>query len=65
MLLPQDIAEQLTPDEYVELVGVVEDKYHQKFGVVKVTRSVLGVEVQVELDDRTRHDIALVKKSNR
>jgi len=58
-MLPQEIAEQLKPDEYTELIGTVEEEFHQKFGVISVTRNKGHATAEIELDDRTRHEIEL------
>lgn len=58
MLLPQEIAEQLTPDQMSELAATVSLLWDQSYGVV----SVKGRTVVVELGDKTRHEIALVGK---
>ena len=59
MLLPQEIAEQLTPEEYTDLCAVVEGSWRKAFGVVKVTRKHKQVQVIVELDDDTHHEVSL------
>jgi hypothetical protein len=64
MLLPQEEAEQLTPDERMELASKVEERFSQAFGVVKVRRTGSKVIVEVELDDRTRHDIVVNSSLN-
>jgi hypothetical protein len=57
MLLPGEIAEQLTPDEYTALCEIVERSWNQGFGVIKVTPKKSGKAVEVELDDKTHYEI--------
>ena len=64
MLLPQQIAEQLTPDEMTELATKVDERWNQSYGVVSVKRST-QVTVTVELDDRTQHEVILKSSQNR
>lgn len=58
MMLPQDIMERLTPEEYEDLCAKVEEQFHQAFGVISILRSNKLV-VIVELDDNTRHEVLL------
>lgn len=58
MLLPAEIAEVLTPLEYVRLCGKVEDRYKKDFGVVSVTRKDAShTKVEVEFGDNTRETV--------
>lgn len=65
-MLPQEIAEQLKPMEFVDLCTYVSDKYNQKFGVISVERIPPNIRtkkgelyVTVELADDTQHRIRL------
>jgi hypothetical protein len=58
MLLPQEIAEQLTPDQMMELEEKVIEQWDQAYGIVSIKHGI----VVVELDDRTRHEIDLNSK---
>lgn len=60
MLLPQEEAEQLTPDERMELEKLVAEEWDQAYGIVSVKRGKTLV-VAIELSDRTRHEIELSK----
>jgi hypothetical protein len=64
MLLPQEVAEQLTPDERMDLVAKIEELHSQAFSVIKVRRVEGKVIVEVELDDRTRHDVVINSDKN-
>jgi len=59
MLLPQEIAEQLSPSECMNLDEQVATDFHQKFGVVGVFRKSSRVIVVIELEDNTRHEVVL------
>jgi hypothetical protein len=59
MLLPQEIAEQLKPDEYMNLLTLVEEQYQQPFGVVSVNRGRGRVTIEIELNDKTRHEVVI------
>jgi hypothetical protein len=58
MLLPQEEAEQLTPDERMELAVLVIELWDQAYGII----SVKGHVVVVELGDKTRHEVVLSGK---
>jgi hypothetical protein len=64
VLLPQEEAEQLTPEERMAVASKVEDMYHQAYGVTRVSRKGKKVIVEVELDDRTRHDVVISSSLN-
>lgn len=55
----QDIATHLGVDEYTRLCTVVEDKYHQKFGVISIEVRNKYTSVTVALEDNTHHVIVL------
>ena len=59
IMLPQEVAEKLSIIEYTKLCEKVENKYHQKFGVVDVERHNFGTVVVVELDDHTQYRVKL------
>lgn len=61
MLLPQEIAEQLTPEEYESLCEKVFAKFKQGFSVVSVTKGPSKT-VVIRLNDRTREEIKLSDK---
>ena len=63
MLLPQEIAEKLTSEEYSTLLQIVEENWHQAFGVVNVDRNRTWLSVVVELDDKTHHEVVLPRKN--
>lgn len=56
-MLPQDIAEQLSIKEYTSLCQKVEEKFHQRFGVIDIVRSGDILIITVELEDKTQHRI--------
>lgn len=59
-MLPQEIAEKLKPMEYVDLCTKVQEKFHQKFGVIHITRKPSGaVWIIIALEDNTRHTVIL------
>lgn len=58
-MLPQEIAAQLGPNDYIKLCSKVERIYRQKFGVIKIARTSEGIVATVELDNRTRHEITI------
>jgi hypothetical protein len=60
MLLPQEIAEQLTPDQFMELETTVAETWDQAYGIVGVKHTNPPT-VVIELGDRTRHEIKLSK----
>lgn len=55
MLLPQEIAEELSPDKFEKLCTLVEEKYHKSFGIVSVKDNI----VTVELEDNTQQEVKL------
>lgn len=62
MLLPQEIAEQLTPDEMMEVEETVAELWDQSYGIVGISHTGSKPVVVIELGDRTRHEITLSSK---
>ena len=60
MLLPSEIAEQLTPEQMTEVASTVSEMWDQVYGIV----SVKGNTVVVELGDKTRHEIKFSGKNS-
>lgn len=59
MLLPQEIAEKMSPEEYEILNEKVFSKYKQGFSVVSIDRKASKCIVVVQLDNRTHEEIVL------
>jgi len=58
-MLPQDIARVMQPEEYEKLCEKVFEEYKQGFVIKRVSRGPKNLAVEVQLDDRTNHDIEL------
>jgi len=56
-LLPVEIAEQLSPEQYVRLCIKVEKQYAQEFGIVSVQDQGRRLRCIVELKDGTHHTV--------
>lgn len=59
MLLPSEIAEQLTPDEMMELEVKVIEEFDQAYGIVSIKRKNNKAIIEVELQDQTHHEVKL------
>lgn len=57
LLLANEIAEQLSPEQYVRLCMKVEKQYEQEFGVVSTEDNGRRVKCVVELKDGTQHTL--------
>jgi hypothetical protein len=58
-MTPQEIAMKLGVKEFTTLCAKVEKRYHKKFGIIKITRDKGTVTAEIELEDKTRHEISL------
>jgi hypothetical protein len=65
MLLPQEIAQQMSIPEYTKLCSDIEGLYHQKFGVISIDRVPESdnlkryCKVVIELENNIQHTMAV------
>jgi hypothetical protein len=58
-MTPAQIATKMGPATFVKLCGIVENNYHQKFGIIDIKVVDGTITVEVELADETRHIVTL------
>ena len=59
LLLASEIAENLSPDQYVRLCLKVEKQFGQEFGIVSIEEEGRRSRCVIELRDGTQHTVAV------